>query len=87
MLLVSLGLQTKSFTGVDEINTYTSRSDYTTSSDLPLCFAVIMNTNSNGKYEYSLMFNVTDTSNDDIPQTSLPRIKDLARYNRQFYIF
>lgn len=77
-----LGLKTKYFQNVEEINDFTSRGDYGTSPELTLCFAVVVNKNNqDDKFEYSLMFNASQPDDsDDIPKTSEPRIKALARY-------
>lgn len=84
-----LNLKTMYFNDIDAINAFTSQGDYASSPELTLCLAVIVNKNNiNDKYEYSLMFNTSQTDGDvDIPKTSSPRIVDLEKYLTLFNIY
>lgn len=84
MIENDLGLTTQIFNSLDDINDFTSNSNYGKSLSLSLCFAVVMDqANAGGTYQYQLIFNTSQTNDDktDLPKTLLPRIATIDTYN------
>ena len=71
------GFDTTYFDHNDQIDDYTTQTNYATLSAAKktLCFGVVINKDgSKGKYEYMLRFNISGYENPDLPDTSDQRV-------------